>query len=104
MYNKEKTVTLKFAYKGENGKHKMESTSPFFDDLGDDELQEIGYAFCLFLKQIGYPRRKPYILMDDVDEEEAEILHEYLLEMRENSKEAKEAILLKNARECERDR
>ena len=84
----ESKITIGFKYI-DRFKNKYESESEFeiFEDLGDDELTEMGMYFNTFLKQAGYMRHNDLIFMEDITEEECDALHDFLDEYRAKQKE-----------------
>ena len=54
-----------------------------FESLGEKSLEVIGRQFNTFLKQVGYPRKRDNIMMDDLTDDELDALCDYLYDMRE---------------------
>ena len=81
-----KNITIKLEVTNEHAEtFKMEETIQLFPDLGCDLVQAFGEMANLFLRQIGYATfNKDCILMESVTEDEAEMLYDYLQDIRNN--------------------
>lgn len=79
----EERVHIKFEATNPLGDHYVaESDQALCCCCGDTELSVIGEQLSVFLSQMGYSRPRGYILMEDVTEEEAWELQDYLQELR----------------------
>lgn len=87
----DKRISIKFEHTDENGYfYSAESKFEVFDGFNgfDSPLDELGRAFNIFLRQVGYAFDKEYILMESIDAEEYEALAEYLEEYRKRKAES----------------
>lgn len=80
-------ISIKFEHVDENGyffsaESKFKVHSEF-----ESTLDELGKAFNIFLRQVGYVFDKDYIFMKSIDAEEYEALDEYLKEYRKGKEE-----------------
>lgn len=77
-------VTVQFGLTREDPKCKysMESTVPYFPEMGDGELDEIGQQFVHFLRQAGFLMPNDYLLMESLTDEECDLLAATLDEYR----------------------
>lgn len=81
-------ITIGFKYINEF-KDRFEAESEFdvIEEVGDDELTEIGRQFNTFLRQAGYIRHNDLMFMEDISEEEYDALQDFLDEYRAKNKE-----------------
>lgn len=77
----ENKVTIGFEYTNEFG-DRYEAKSTFMPCEEDSELQYMGDTFNNFLRQMGFVRHNDYIFMEDLTEDEADALTEYLKKLR----------------------
>ncbi len=86
----EERVHIKFEATNSLGDHyAAETDTAIYCYTGDTELSVIGQQLSVFLSQMGYYRPNGYILMEDVTEEEAWELEDYLHELRGEEKSMK---------------
>lgn len=80
-------INIGFSFKDEFGHvYTQNSSVEVFTELGDNDITVIGRQLNCFLKQCGFYRPNDYILMDSITEDEAEILSDYLIDLRSNDK------------------
>lgn len=86
MTESQHKLTISFNFENEFGdKFSATTTKEVFNDLGETDIDFIGYHLNNFLRQCGYFRSNDNIFMEDVTEEECEALAEYLQELRQST-------------------
>ena len=65
------------------------TTTEFYSDLGENELDVIGRQMNTFLKQITYPVKGDTIMMESLTDEEVDFMMLLLEDYRESEKEDK---------------
>lgn len=79
----ENKVLIGFTYKNSAGdEYSAESYETIYESIGETELEYLGTKFNAFLKQLGFPRKREMIFMEDITEKEYWELEDYLEKIR----------------------